>query len=432
MTLATHAVVGAAAASLTPGRPILGFFLGFASHFLIDAIPHWHYPLPSVTKDENNQLNNDVLVSDKNFPLDLLKMGADNLLGIMLALVFFQARYPYIFSAAFIGAIAGVFPDALQFVYTKWRHEPMVSLQRFHLWAHAKRDLNDQTARGLSYQILIMIVSVAIANGSLFFSLKNYFENFSSWSNPELAALVQEARHVEEAYQNEPEAPYATNALKVPIFIYHSVRPHIPAESKWQDAFDITPQLLEEELLYLRGHGYTPITLDDLASDFESGTTSPIAKPVLLTFDDGWENQYKYAFPLLKKYHVPAAFYVFTNPIGKKPHFFTWDQIKEMDAAGMTIASHTLTHPYLQHLSEEKLKKEIFESKQTLEEHLGHLVAHFASPFGFSNSYIEALLRDAGYKTGRTTYRGVYQDDPRFLRGILVSDSFDDFVKALK
>lgn len=163
MTLATHAVVGAAAASLTPGRPVLGFCLGFASHFLIDAIPHWHYPLPSVTKDDNNQLNNDVLVFDKNFPLDLLKMGADTLLGIALALVFFQAQYPYIFSVAFIGAIAGVLPDALQFVYTKWRHEPMISLQRFHLWIHAKRDLDDQTARGLSYQILIIIVSITIA-----------------------------------------------------------------------------------------------------------------------------------------------------------------------------------------------------------------------------------------------------------------------------
>jgi len=163
MTLTTHAIVGAAAASLTPGHPILGFCFGFASHFLIDTIPHWHYPLPSVAKDKNNHLNDDVLVFDKNFPLDLLKMGADNLLGIILALVFFQVRYPYVFSAAFIGAIAGVLPDALQFVYTKWRHEPMISLQRFHLRIHAKRDLDDQPARGVAYQVLIIAISIAIA-----------------------------------------------------------------------------------------------------------------------------------------------------------------------------------------------------------------------------------------------------------------------------
>ena len=169
MTLTTHAMVGAAAASLAPGHPVLWFCLGFASHFLIDAIPHWHDPLPSVTKEENNQLNDDVLAFDKNFPLDLLKMGADNLLGIVLALIFFQAQYPYIFSAAFIGAAAGVLPDALQFVYMKWRREPMISLQRFHLWIHAKRHLDDQPVRGVAYQVLIIAISILIAKYYRFF-----------------------------------------------------------------------------------------------------------------------------------------------------------------------------------------------------------------------------------------------------------------------
>ena len=163
MTLATHAIVGAAAASLTPARPLWGFILGFVSHFLIDAIPHWHYPLGSIEKDKANQLNNDMSVFDKKFPLDLFKMGSDALLGMLLSLFFFKAQYPYIFSAAFIGAVAGVLPDALQFVHMKWRHEPMISLQRFHLWIHAKKDLDDQTFRGVSYQILIIFISVVIA-----------------------------------------------------------------------------------------------------------------------------------------------------------------------------------------------------------------------------------------------------------------------------
>lgn len=278
-----------------------------------------------------------------------------------------------------------------------------------------------------THRVFLVIAMLAVA-GSLFFLIRNYFKNFTFESGFELAAIVEEIR------QNESTASSVQmqSALKVPIFIYHSVRPHISRESKWQDAYDITPELLERQLAYIKEHGYTTITLDDLMRDFESGTTSPVTKPVILTFDDGWENQYKYAFPLLKKYNAVAVFYIFTNPISKKQHFLTWDQIAEMDSAGMTIASHTLTHPYLQKLTKAQLKIEFLKSKQILEDHLGHPILHFASPFGFSNISIEALLKEAGYRTGRTTYKGIYQDNPMRLLGVLVDDNFDDFVKALK
>lgn len=273
--------------------------------------------------------------------------------------------------------------------------------------------------------ILFAVIAVAIF-GSLFFLARNHFKKLLPWFNSELIYFE------EKKYQNEPETPHLPNALKVPIFIYHSVRPHVARESKLQDAYDITPELLEQQLAYLKDNNYTTITLDDLVRDLNNSTTSPITKPVILTFDDGWENQYHYAFPILKKYHMTATFYIFTNPIGKKPHFLTWNQIKEMDDAGMTIAAHTITHPYLQKISDAQLRREIFKSKQILEKHLEHPVLHFSSPFGFSDTNIEALLKGAGYRTGRTTYKGVYQDDPWRLRGILVSDSFDNFVEVLK
>ena len=238
---------------------------------------------------------------------------------------------------------------------------------------------------------------------------------------------------IEQVRQNQPEEPHAPGALKIPIFIYHSVRAHIPNESQLQDAYDITPELLERQLAYLQINGYTAITLDQLATDLETGTTSPIAKPVVLTFDDGWQNQYKNAFPLLKKYHMTATFYVFTNPIGKKPHFLTWDELREMDKAGMTIGDHTLSHPYFRTLPPEEIKIEATESKKILESELGKPVLHFASPFGSTNPQIQQTLKDAGYKTARTTYKGIYhaRTDLLKLRGILVSDNFEDFVRAL-
>ncbi len=278
--------------------------------------------------------------------------------------------------------------------------------------------------------IIFFLFLFLVLLGGIYFiiekeSVKDLFG--SSLENSEFAFL-------EQAFQNEPEKEPTPDSLKIPIFIYHSVRRHIAGESKIQEAYDITPELFEKQLKYLQDNGYTTITLDDLVHDIEQGTTTPVTKPVILTFDDGWRNQYRNAFPLLKKYHMTATFYVYTNPIGKKKHFLTWDQLKEMDAAGMTITSHTLSHPYLKLLSTDELTHEIVESKKILEAELKKPIRHFASPFGYTNSEVVTILKEAGYLTGRTTRKGVYhaKSDLLKLRGILINDDFSDFVHSLE
>src|SRR5260221_187102 len=115
---------------------------------------------------------------------------------------------------------------------------------------------------------------------------------------------------MEQFFQAFPEEVPARSALKIPIFIYHSVRPVTPTDSDEVRSYEITPELFEQQLKYLQDNGYTTITLDQVAADLKNGITSPITKPVVLTFDDGWHNQYKYAFPLLKKYHMTGTFYI--------------------------------------------------------------------------------------------------------------------------
>lgn len=161
MTLGTHAIVGAAVASALPSHPALGFVLGFSSHFLIDAIPHWDYVLLSAQKDPANPLNNEIALN-RDFVIDLFKMGADTAVGLLLVLVLFGLSGAEILWTSLWGAVGGLLPDALQFVYLKWKHEPMISLQRFHLWIHSKKELEVHPALGIFLQAIVVIAFVVV------------------------------------------------------------------------------------------------------------------------------------------------------------------------------------------------------------------------------------------------------------------------------
>ena len=157
MTLTTHAIVGATVASVMPAHPILAIAAAFASHFLLDAIPHWDYPIRS------NSVKPGIAAAmkyDGALFRDLLTIGADAILGIGLALLL-QGR-PSNLGLVFCGGGAAILPDALQFAYMRFPHEPLVSLQRFHWWIHASRNLNGRPILGLSTQIgLVLVVLLA-------------------------------------------------------------------------------------------------------------------------------------------------------------------------------------------------------------------------------------------------------------------------------
>lgn len=138
MTLTAHAITGAALASLVPDQPLVGFVIGFASHFVLDAIPHWDYKLNSKKEDSNNHMNDDMVIN-KDFLKDILKISFDGILGLLLSLIVFNFYFKFPTLVVLSGVIGAMMPDALQFVYMKWRHEPLISLQKFHLWIHADK-----------------------------------------------------------------------------------------------------------------------------------------------------------------------------------------------------------------------------------------------------------------------------------------------------
>ena len=161
MTLTTHAIVGGAIVSVMPAHPLLGVCVAFASHFLLDAIPHWDYPIRSFS------LNPEIagpMKCDRALFADMVTIGADALLGIALALILFVTQRSIIL--VLFGACAGILPDALQFAYMRFPREPLPSLQRFHQWIHTSHNLREPLL-GILSQFAFVVVFVLIARNLL-------------------------------------------------------------------------------------------------------------------------------------------------------------------------------------------------------------------------------------------------------------------------
>jgi hypothetical protein len=158
LTLTTHAIVGAAIVSIFPDYPLLALPLAFVSHFLLDSLPHWDYPLHSSSIDPRLGAP---MKYDWKLCADLLTIGGDAVLGIVLASLIFAAHNPAHFFLILGGACAAMLPDPLQFAYVRFPHQPLTSLQRFHHWVHTSYRMRGRPVLGVASQ-LCLIVSVVI------------------------------------------------------------------------------------------------------------------------------------------------------------------------------------------------------------------------------------------------------------------------------
>jgi hypothetical protein len=152
LTLTTHAIVGAAIASVLPAYPSLAIAAAFASHYLLDAIPHWDYPILSDSVKHNVAA---AMKYDRALLADMLMIGTDATLGIALALLLLARSSDL--ALVLCGATAAILPDALQFAYIRFPCEPLISLQRFHSWMHASRNLRGRPILGLSAQVALVL-----------------------------------------------------------------------------------------------------------------------------------------------------------------------------------------------------------------------------------------------------------------------------------
>ncbi len=160
MTLTTHAIFGAGLASLMPQHPVAAFAVGFTSHFVLDAIPHWDYDIlsESVHPDFGKKIT-----LTRELMLDAVRIGGDACVGILAGLFLFgHHSFSHGLLSIFLGAIGAIVPDALQFAYAHLKKEPLVSLQSFHKWIHTDIRLKHQPVLGVSSQILFIVCSVML------------------------------------------------------------------------------------------------------------------------------------------------------------------------------------------------------------------------------------------------------------------------------
>ncbi|RNC68897.1 MAG: hypothetical protein ED859_09060 [Desulfuromonadales bacterium] len=231
----------------------------------------------------------------------------------------------------------------------------------------------------------------------------------------------------------------------IPVLMYHHVTPHRG------DTVTVTPEVFAGQMRYLAEAGYRTLTLAELV-DHVRGVRVVRDRAVAVTFDDGWLDNYRYAYPVLEKYRIKAAIFIVTGRTGaasaagcgragdlprhgeakrliEEGHaervVLDWDTVRAMERGGLVeFHSHTVSHRKCAELPHGDLVREIVESKRIMEQELGRPCPYFCWPYGsFSDTGI-AVAREAGYEAIFTTIHGVAEvgSDPLRIKRIVVKD----------
>ena len=175
-------------------------------------------------------------------------------------------------------------------------------------------------------------------------------------------------------------------------------------------------------MAYLKNHHYKVLPLGEVVDAIKAGKHLPF-KSVVITFDDGYEDNYTEAYPILKKYGFTATIFLISDSINTDG-FLKLEQIRDMLAHNINFGAHTRTHAYLPGVSTQQRRDEIFGSKKILEEQLGVKISNFAYPTGGFNDEIKKIVEEAGYASAVTTNRGHdrFNHDLYELKRVRLSD----------
>ncbi len=248
--------------------------------------------------------------------------------------------------------------------------------------------------------------------------------------------------NIEKIYQREI---VKKKKYEMPVIMYHRV---IKDESeKGVHGTYVTVEQFEEQMKYLKKKGYETVTFKDLLNNRYKQRFDKDKKWLMLTFDDGYKDNYENAFPILKKYQFKGIIYVLDgieynkwdvdNPGNPEKRFtlMNQDELLEMQNYGIEFGGHTSTHPRLAELSTEQVKSEIINSKSNIEKIIGKELLSFAYPYGSLNEEVKRIPQEAGYKFAVATDSGsiVFSDDLFEIRriGIFPTNNLFNFKRKV-
>lgn len=185
----------------------------------------------------------------------------------------------------------------------------------------------------------------------------------------------------------------------VPILTYHSF-------DYEKGLLSVSPENFERQMRYIKNKGFNVISFDEFVEGIKKKRTFA-HNTVVITIDDGYKNNFTYAYPILKKYGFPATIFLVTNRIGTNADYLNWDEVKEMSKNNISFGGHTKSHVYLPLVADESvLWNEIAGCKKVIEGHIGIPVDYFCYPTGGFTGRVKMLVKKAGYKGACTTNYG--------------------------
>lgn len=203
---------------------------------------------------------------------------------------------------------------------------------------------------------------------------------------------------------------------EVPVLMYHHIESDVSGSS-----VHVSPVTFTRQMEFLKIHGYRVLPLEELVRKIKN-REKIYNKTVVITFDDGALDNFKTAFPVLKKMEFPATVFMITRDIGQKG-FLSEEDLRILDESGVSIGSHTVNHAFLPDVRDKnELLYEADESKKKLEHILGHPVTLFSYPAGGVTQEAEVLIEALGYEGAVTTNYDARPMDPYAIRRVKISE----------
>lgn len=268
---------------------------------------------------------------------------------------------------------------------------------------------------GLLFLLLILVSFLSFHNTSSKVNIESNSNNINL-NNSDNGSINDDISSLNTV---KPKNDLINDNRGIPVLYYHSVQ--VPADNE----VTISPDMLRTELKYIKDEGYTTLTMRELEAYILNNSPIP-NKSIVITFDDGYMNNYNNAFPILKDLNMVATIFCITTQLDGS-YYLSKDAIVEMSNYGIDIESHTVNHPKLDEMTYNKQLVELADSKKTLEAITGKKVDSIAYPFGnFNNNSLKAA-KAAGYTLGFTTNRGLSDrdDNPLSLDRIYVSSKYN-------